>query len=93
MTAEGFGKTKVVDHLNNSGIKPFSKAKRWHASYVQKLMANQNVLGHLATTRRVDGKPTPGEIIENYYPAIISEKLWKDAHACRAAQNPARNKK
>lgn len=92
MTAKGVGKTKVVDHLNNEGIKPFSKAKRWHASYIQKLMDNQNVLGHLATTKRVDGVPTPGPVIKDYYPFIIDADLWKDAHESRAARTPQFNR-
>jgi DNA invertase Pin-like site-specific DNA recombinase len=92
MTANGVGKTKIVDHLNNQGIKPFSKAKRWHASYVQKLMDNRNVLGHLATTKRVDGKPTPGPVIEDYYERIIDDDLWKDAHENRAARTPQYNR-
>lgn len=92
MTAQGVGKTKIVDDLNNKGVKPFSKAKRWHASYVQKLLANQNVLGHLATTKRVDGKPVPGPVIENYYKRIIDDDLWKDAHESRAARTPQYNR-
>ncbi len=91
-TAKGVGKTKIVDDLNNRGIKPFSKAKRWHASYVQKLMDNQNVLGHLATTKRVDGVPTPGPVIKDYYDPIIDENLWKDAHESRAARTPQYNR-
>lgn len=91
-TAKGVGKTKIVDDLNNRGIKPFSKAKRWHASYVQKLMDNQNVLGHLATTKRVDGVPTPGPVIKDYYPDIIDEDLWKAAHESRAARTPQFNR-
>lgn len=92
MTASGVGKTKIVDDLNNKGIKPFSKAKRWHASYVQKLMDNQNVLGHLATTKRVDGVPTPGPVIKDYYDPIIDEDLWKAAHQSRAARTPQYNR-
>lgn len=92
MTADGVGKTKIVDDLNNKGVKPFSKAKRWHASYVQKLMDNRNVLGHLATTVRVEGKPTPGPIIEGYYARIIDDDLWKKAHESRAARTPQYNR-
>ena len=92
MTAKGVGKTKIVDDLNNKGIKPFSRAKRWHASYVQKLMSNENVLGHLATTKRVEGVPVAGPIIKNYYPDIISEELWKAAHESRAARTPQYNR-
>ncbi len=92
MTADGVGKTKIVDDLNNKGIKPFSKAKRWHASYVQKLMDNENVLGHLATTKRVDGKPTPGPVIKDYYKPIIDYDLWDKARKSRAARTPQYNR-
>jgi DNA invertase Pin-like site-specific DNA recombinase len=92
MTARGVGKTKIVDDLNNKGIKPFSKATRWHASYVQKLMDNRNVLGHLATTKRVDGVPVPGPVIKNYYPSIITEDVWNNAHESRAARTPQYNR-
>lgn len=92
MTAKGVGNTKIVDDLNNQGIKPFSRAKRWYASYVQKLMTNENVLGHVATTKRVDGKPTPGPVIRDYYPFIITEKQWKAAHESRAARTPQYNR-
>lgn len=92
MTASGVGKTKIVDDLNNKGIRPFSRAKRWHASYVQKLLANQNVLGHLATTKRVDGVPVAGPVIKDYYKRIIDDDLWKKAHENRAARTPQYNR-
>lgn len=91
-TAKGVGNTKIVDELNNKGIKPFSKAKRWYASYIQKLMSNQNVLGHLATTKRVDGKPTPGPVIKDYYTAIVTQDQWEAAHNSRAARIPQYNR-
>jgi hypothetical protein len=93
MTADGVGKTKIVDHLMSSKVEPWNGAKRWHQSYIQKLMANPNVLGHLRTGHWIDGKYVPDEaLIENYYPAIITQVQWDAAHASRAARTPQYNR-
>jgi len=93
MTANGVGKTKIVDHLTTSKVEPWNGAKRWHQSYVQKLMGNPNVLGHLRTGHWIDGKYITDEaLIENYYPAIITQEQWDAAHASRAARTPQYNR-
>ncbi|MGC4244784.1 MAG: hypothetical protein QM686_21720, partial [Herbaspirillum sp.] len=50
-------------------------------------------LGHLRTGHWVDGKYVPEpELIKNYYPAIITQEQWDNAHASRAARTPQYNR-
>ena len=93
MTAKGIGKTKIVDHLMAKGVKPWGRGIRWHASYIQKLMANPNVMGHLQTGSWVDGKHVINKkLIEKYYPQVITQAQWDAAHASRAARTPQFNR-
>jgi len=57
-------------------VQPFGKGKGWYPSYVQKILANEAVIGRFQPGHHVwvDGKvkrEKDGDPIEGYYPAIL----------------------
>lgn len=99
-TNEGKGREMIARGLNGDKVKPFGHGKVWHGGTVQKLTTNAAVIGHFRphTVRQEmvtgpDGKQSlrekripVGEVIEGYYPAIISPDMFL------RAQNLARER-
>jgi DNA invertase Pin-like site-specific DNA recombinase len=86
MAISGMGKRSIAKVLNSEnidtwgdGINKSRKANGWHDSYIQKIIRNDSVIGryHVHTIDPVSGKRVAtGEIIENYFPKIISDLEW-----------------
>jgi len=89
-TSDGIGTTLVIKKLNALGIEPWKntnnrKAKSWHTSYIQKLINNKAVIGEYhPRTSRNNGNIE--DVIENYYPAIISETDFYKAKKSRESR-------
>ncbi|MBZ4690269.1 MAG: putative site-specific recombinase [Cereibacter sp.] len=82
--ADGKGSNIITKELNRSGVKPFGKSKVWVESYVTKILKNRAVLGEFQPHRKIDGKRVPvGDVLENYYPAVISEDQFNLVKAAR----------
>jgi DNA invertase Pin-like site-specific DNA recombinase len=86
LSMSGMGKRSIAKFLNSekidtwgNGINKSRKANGWHDSYIQKIIRNDAVIGryHVHTIDPVTGKRVAtGEVIENYFPKIISELDW-----------------
>ncbi len=89
MKAEGMGKSFIAKWLNqnNSGWIPARNGNQngWRESYVRKILSSRAVIGELQPHKlehhdskdrhSPDRKPV-GEVIQNYYPRIISDELF-----------------
>lgn len=87
----GKGAYAIAADLARDGVRPWGpgrskniKERRWQKSYVTKILTSRTVIGefqpHVYST--VNGKRTRspiGEPVPNYYPAVISTSLWRDA--------------
>ena len=80
--ADGVGTFGILARLNAEAVPPIGRSGEWERSYVKKLLGSVAVLGiyqpHTGSRgpkRKSEGEPIPG-----YYPAIISESLWQEAH-------------
>lgn len=73
MARSGNGGGIIVKVLNEE-VEPWNKAGFWQTSYVQKMLTNPAVYGAI----EIDG-----EIIENYYPPILSKEEWMFIAASR----------
>lgn len=89
-TAEGEGKRSIVADMNRRGVETWgrgnSKATAWHASYLHKILTNPAVIGEYQphTKPRGAARRVPvGEPISNYFPSVISEKLWATVRGSR----------
>lgn len=80
-TVAGFGKHHIARNLNRDGIAPFGRAAGWHSSYIQKILRSPAVLGEFQPGQKPRGEARRkvGDVIPDYYPAIIDADLHASA--------------
>ena len=80
-TVAGFGKQHIARNLNRDSVPTFGRADAWHASYVQKILRNPAVVGELHPARKPRGsrRKKTGEVIVDYYPAVVDADLHRRA--------------
>lgn len=90
-TVAGNGKRAIANDLNDRGIETWgrgaSKAKGWHASYVQKILENPAVLGEFRPHTKARGelrRRQVGDPIQGYFPAVVSEREWQQVRGRKA---------
>ncbi|MDP2025630.1 recombinase family protein [Sulfuriferula sp.] len=87
LSRDGVGNATIVKTLNAETVPLFSqKAKGWHESYIQKIIASPAVYGELHLNLQRDGEMTPIDVIPDYYPAIMSKEEWLIAASTRAGR-------
>lgn len=75
---DGAGLETIARRLNREGIRPWGKAKRWHRSYVMKILRNVAVIGVYEPHRRTEnGRQRVGEPVPGYFPSIIDGEAWE----------------
>ena len=80
-TEAGMGALRIAENLIKKRTPTWGRSTHWSTSTVKKILKNQAVLGKLQPCKKVAGKRIPtGEIIEGYFPAIITEDLF---HLCQ----------
>lgn len=91
MAIDGYGLGRIAKQLNAEKIPSIGRVNYWARSYIAKILSNRAVLGEYQPHTIAHGQkrhPT-GELIPDYYPAILSEKEW---YAARAALANRHNK-
>jgi DNA invertase Pin-like site-specific DNA recombinase len=84
-TASGIGIYSIASRLNKAGVETFGGPNGWHQSYIAKILSNRAVLGEFRPHIRLDGKRVPdGEPIDGYFPSIIDEELFYQAHFAKS---------
>jgi len=73
LSIAGMGQRKIASRLNETGIKPFTKKGMWNSTYIRALIKNRALLGEFQPKHR--GMPV-GEVIPDFYPAVIDEELF-----------------
>jgi DNA invertase Pin-like site-specific DNA recombinase len=83
-SSSGLGITLIIQKLEKRGIEPWGSvkpsepirrhSKRWHSSYIQRILSNRTVLGEYKL--RNNDVSNGHEIIHNYFPTIISDELF-----------------
>lgn len=82
LSLSGCGKRSIAKTLNKRKEPIWSTSKRnksglWPDSYIQKILTNAAVIGAFQPHTKIDGKRQPtGDVIPNYFPAIIDQKLF-----------------
>jgi DNA invertase Pin-like site-specific DNA recombinase len=87
MVAAGFSASDIANHLNATDVATFTGTPCWRRHQVQWILANEAVLGvyvpghYVEDRNRRKGRRRvcDTEGVEGYYPAIISEDLWRRA--------------
>ena len=73
LVQEGKGKREIARMLDAEKVPTWSWAKCWRDNYILELVKSRALLGELQLQQR---KEQPGEVIKNYYPAVIDEATW-----------------
>jgi len=79
-TIEGIGRRRIVGELNSENYPPPGGKRTssgWNQNYIWRLLSTRSVLGELVSNS--------GEVLQDYYPPIISEADWRAANV--AASN------
>lgn len=84
---------EIQRKLNAQKIKPFGKAPFWRKSSIDKILNSHQAyggyqLGEYRTTE--EGKKERvevGGVIKNYFPKVITEKVWKSVQQARQTGN------
>lgn len=99
-TENGIGKATIARRLNEDGVPVFGRSKDgWRASYIRKITTNIAAVGSYQphVKARADVRRTPiGDVIHDYFPAVISEDQFarvNDPSAVKllAQQRPGRS--
>lgn len=75
---EGNGYNAITTQLNTEQVPMFNKGKGWHSSYVLKILRGKEVLGHFQPRKTAKRIPD-GDVIEDYFPAVIDEETYYQA--------------
>lgn len=97
-SVDGLGTNLIVQRLEQLGIEPWTSVnanepkrrapKRWYVSYIQRILTDRSVLGEFLSHRNSNSY----EIIENYFPKIISKELFYKVKHLRESRNVNNNK-
>jgi DNA invertase Pin-like site-specific DNA recombinase len=75
LTSSGMGQSQIVKIFNKRKQKPFGSGKGWHSSSIQKILTSPALFGDFHLGKYENGKKVlTGEIISDYYPALISKE-------------------
>ena len=81
---KGIGKYVITGELNKEGVPiwQYSRnrrmARKWHTSYVDRLLNYEAVIGRYTPHKMVDGKRVPaGDSVPDYYPRIVTDALYE----------------
>lgn len=92
----GWGMTKITKYLNQNGILPLrngmdGKKAQWSNSMVSRVLRDEHVVGRFRlckveevstkSGRKRSNQVQIGDVIENYFPAIVSEMEFAKANA------------
>ncbi|HYT87292.1 MAG TPA: recombinase family protein, partial [Gemmataceae bacterium] len=79
LALSGYGIPAIIKTLTANGVPAIGTTGRWTRAYLSLLLRDRRVLGEYQPRR---GKATDGEVIANYYPAMLTEEQWRDLRNC-----------
>lgn len=88
MKRNGASLAKIAAHLNSSSIPTANHNGIWNPSTLRDVIANPCLYGAHQVRVKVQGKYQPSELINDYYPAVISFSEYQELNS-RAVQRPA----
>lgn len=91
--AAGAGANSIAKDLNKRKVPTFGKAKFWNLSYIKKILVNRAVIGEFSPATKASGKRQfLGQVVEDYYPAVVPLATFHKVTALRAARPSYRGK-
>jgi len=93
-TAKGFGGTAIARIANREGWPVPARAADWHKTLPGKLVHNRRVLGEFEPqVKQGKQRVATGELWQDYYPAIINQRLFDQANAAVARRGVRSNRR
>jgi DNA invertase Pin-like site-specific DNA recombinase len=87
MAIDGHGVRAIVKKLNTDGIPPISHGRHWTRTYVMKLLTGRSTIGEYQPCKgRGRRREKDGEVIKDYYPAVVTEDQWNAARGAAAGR-------
>jgi DNA invertase Pin-like site-specific DNA recombinase len=87
MAGSGKGGHSIATVLRGEKVKPFTRSPVWHLSYVHRILDNRAVIGEYMPGTKKNGKPkSTGEVVKDYYPAIVPKELFATVQQLRKAR-------
>jgi DNA invertase Pin-like site-specific DNA recombinase len=75
LVRSGYGLHLLERTLNETKVAPIGRAKRWHRSYLAKMIGNRAVIGEYQPMSGRGGQKKPaGPPITDYFPRLISDE-------------------
>ena len=88
MKRQGKSLDKIAAHLNSSGFPSVNVNGVWHPSTIRDVIRNPILFGAYQLTVKVNGKYQPTELVQNYFPAVITYSEHLELNS-KAVQRPA----
>lgn len=77
---DGYGYGTIASFLNDENVPTLGYAKSWHQSTITNTLKSKATIGYFQPHAMVGGKRQPvGDMIPEYYPAIIEETTYYKA--------------
>jgi DNA invertase Pin-like site-specific DNA recombinase len=89
LAARGYGEILVTRLFKKNGVPHFGNSGVWTQSYVRKLLRDRRLLGEFQPRIKETGEPD-GELIPNYFPAVLSEAEFYAAQRGRDGRKTVR---
>jgi DNA invertase Pin-like site-specific DNA recombinase len=89
MAREGLGYVRIMQELqaDPNRYPPFNRSGKWNWRYVNEILINRACLGeHQCLKRDDDGVDRLDKVIPGYYPAVVTEEEFYQAHAAIASR-------
>jgi DNA invertase Pin-like site-specific DNA recombinase len=80
LATAGYGVRTIVKKLKEDGVPPIGRTGRWSYGYVASLFVKRLVLGEYQPKKNKQTEKD-GDVIRDYYPAVITEEEWLLARA------------
>lgn len=97
MTLSGVGQNAIEKTFNSEGVPVFGRGKRWHRSFIVKILSNPAVIGTFIphTIEYKDGKKRrkPQAPVPNYFPTILDNETFSAVQSLRVnTKSPMRGR-
>ena len=94
LSVAGLGGYTIAKQLNAQRIPAFGPSPRWDQSVIHNMLSNRATIGEYQSKRYATAKERPngvrdrkgvptGDVVRNYYPAVIEEDLFDRAQQAR----------
>jgi len=83
LAAQGMGQRQIARRLNEENRPTFRKSSGWHQPTIAGVLDNVAAIGSIRVSRTHPTVPGADEVIEDYFPAAVTQDLYDKAQRMR----------